>query len=1069
MSYSAAIGSDKPSARLINIIKDLYYENTKERDRIIKDVEQEFNECDQHIDQYIRKSSLDLSRLIKVFNEIAKKIEQSRSNVSNSRQALKQCKVLLQSKRDDVRRLWLEWCEQKCYYENMTKIRDLYMASETVRGLCAQKKYLEASQQIADFTKLLSSEYNEVKGLSDVAETIENERIKLEKHLLQELQEQLYTTVTKSVLESGSGSSSSSASANTAASSALMTREASFRRRFRHQLSKANDSGGGGGAQSSSSSKNTADNAALESSVHAASDDDYSETQDSIVIIERLVQAAAKLNNVDANINIVEKMINDINKSIPTQLIAMINATSNHVLESNLIDNSRLPSSNTRYKQVRENNPKYLCQLIDLVVEQFRIMARNYRHFIDCSSKLNQSRYHSGIVWNCIQNVLINLLEEYLDIGNKQANMVSAESALDRLDINSFFQRKRLINLGFGSDNTTNQLTSGAGSSNTLTSASGLMHSSGGAVSGDDSSSSRRMFTFKGSSHAMSITNYIREQNNENLFNADSVMSSSSDSSSNAQSNNAAAIQDNRTFKILVCQPAHRNITAIFSTMEHVIKDISDEIRLLPSQQETGIQKPELTLEKFVQEFILKTFITSAVESIKENARIHDSSTAQENGGGEYEISKQLIPFTKQRELGLNRPILQNILLVHQSCVDLYNLIRDMNSYASEFSRAMYTLIQRHTDHCDKLFRSVVTNHDDPNNPTHVFSMRWVLDEYIKSYFKQLPAFSSAIKGKPTMAALATVGSAANAIEVGPAVVNQQAALNAAKVEMTDIEFEILSKEVETLINNLTKNDELQDFSESDIITNFNYIEMIANLHESSDWLIVQLRQIYGSLEQMIKNPKSLNSSLSIGELNRLVKQLDELDKWRGDTMLLLYLETRMHCFYHLLSFIKTENNMSYAGDVDTDPDECVLHMNRDLHRIHEHLSKSLQEHKLNYVFDALGFMIATIFVKAIKNFKKISTHGIAKMCRNIFHVEQNLSAIRTKSDPHLMKAHRFYELLYKKPEELINHLIEHEAEFKLEDYTFMLNLIYRSQPGYEINSLSENIESLTNILKNKH
>ncbi len=85
------------------------------------------------------------------------------------------------------------------------------------------------------------------------------------------------------------------------------------------------------------------------------------------------------------------------------------------------------------------------------------------------------------------------------------------------------------------------------------------------------------------------------------------------------------------------------------------------------------------------------------------------------------------------------------------------------------------------------------------------------------------------------------------------------------------------------------------------------------------------------------------------------------------------------------------------------------------LERIYEHLNRSLQESKVNYVFDALGFMIATIFIKAVKNFKKISKHGIAKMCRNIFHVEQNLSAIRTKSDPHLMKAHRFYELLYKK------------------------------------------------------
>lgn len=85
-------------------------------------------------------------------------------------------------------------------------------------------------------------------------------------------------------------------------------------------------------------------------------------------------------------------------------------------------------------------------------------------------------------------------------------------------------------------------------------------------------------------------------------------------------------------------------------------------------------------------------------------------------------------------------------------------------------------------------------------------------------------------------------------------------------------------------------------------------------MHESSDWLIVQLKGIIGALEQMVKNPKSLNSSLSLNETNRLTKLVDELEKWRGDTLLLLYLETRVHCFYHLMSFIKQENNTSYAG-----------------------------------------------------------------------------------------------------------------------------------------------------------
>jgi exocyst complex component 4 len=327
-----------------------------------------------------------------------------------------------------------------------------------------------------------------------------------------------------------------------------------------------------------------------------------------------------------------------------------------------------------------------------------------------------------------------------------------------------------------------------------------------------------------------------------------------------------------------------------------------------------------------------------------------------------------------------------------------------------------------------------------------------------------LPAFSAAIKNKPTVAAQLAMSNTKSA-NLNNLNSQLSSAVLAANVELEQFDIELMSKEVETLISNL--ND--KELEEMDIITNYNYIEMIAHLHESCDWLIAQLKYINGSLEQMVKNPKSLNNSLSLGELNRLTKQLDDLNSWRGDTLLLLYLEIRVHCFYHLLNFVKQENNISYSGDVDTDPDESVLNMNRDLHRIYEHLSRSLQESKVNYVFDALGFMIASIFIRAIKNFKKISTHGIAKMCRNIFNVEQNLSAIRTKSDPHLMRAHRFYELLYKKPEELLNHLIEHEAEFKLSDYVNLLNLIYRSQPGYEINSLSDNIQQLTNILKNKN
>jgi hypothetical protein len=493
----------------------------------------------------------------------------------------------------------------------------------------------------------------------------------------------------------------------------------------------------------------------------------------------------------------------------------------------------------------------------------------------------------------------------------------------------------------------------------------------------------------------MSINSYIREQNNEDLF-----MSGRDYDASNKQRNEQNTSQsEQRVFKILVCQPDHRNITTIFATMEHIVKDIQDEMRSM-----TAEQRPELTLDRFLQEFILTKFITNAVESIKENARIHSSGVASVTSGvansrgnaaaldsiNIYDISKQLISLQKQKELGLSRPILENILLVFHSCTDLFNLIKDMNSYASEFTHAMYSLIEKHSAYCDQLFLAIVTSSSNSagqessggtSEPTCVYSMIWVRDEAIKTYFKQLPAFSSAIKNRPTPAAQLAAGARnqQNHLVLGglhsrtsTATTNldsQNPAVVAAKIQKEQFNIELWSKECETLIGNL--NDVNKDLEEGDLITNYNYIEMIAHLHESSDWLIVQLKFIVNSLEQMVKNPKTLNNSLSLTELNRVVKQLDDLDKWRGDTLLLLYLEIRVHCFFHLMSFIRQESNSMgtlYAGDVDTDPDECVLRMNRDLHRIYEQLARSLQESKVNYIFDGYFNLISRKMIQKSKH-----------------------------------------------------------------------------------------------------
>ena len=83
--------------------------------------------------------------------------------------------------------------------------------------------------------------------------------------------------------------------------------------------------------------------------------------------------------------------------------------------------------------------------------------------------------------------------------------------------------------------------------------------------------------------------------------------------------------------------------------------------------------------------------------------------------------------------------------------------------------------------------------------------------------------------------------------------------------------------------------------------------------------------------------------------------------------------------------------------------------------------------------------------------FVRISESGVTKMCRNIFAIEQTLTQIRTVGDAELMRAHRFYELLYAtKPDEIIDVIEEHEPEYTEQDYINLLQLKHRSFPASE-------------------
>jgi len=167
------------------------------------------------------------------------------------------------------------------------------------------------------------------------------------------------------------------------------------------------------------------------------------------------------------------------------------------------------------------------------------------------------------------------------------------------------------------------------------------------------------------------------------------------------------------------------------------------------------------------------------------------------------------------------------------------------------------------------------------------------------------------------------------------------------------------------------------------------------------------------------------------------------------DILLVLFLEIRLHCFYHLSLLFR--NASHYSSVIDTDPDENIMTLNRDLTRLQETLHSSLNEKKFSFLFQGLGFVLSTILIRAAPRFIRISETGITKMGRNIFAIEQTLSHIRAVGDAELMRAHRYYDLLYAtKPDEIIAVIEEHGPEYTEQDYLNLLQLKHRSFPASE-------------------
>jgi hypothetical protein len=237
-------------------------------------------------------------------------------------------------------------------------------------------------------------------------------------------------------------------------------------------------------------------------------------------------------------------------------------------------------------------------------------------------------------------------------------------------------------------------------------------------------------------------------------------------------------------------------------------------------------------------EFIRDRFIGRVIKDICESAQLTSSSTiADQNRLAE------LVPLVLQKQLQLSIPILQSTYLIFKSCEELCALVKCLPPYADDFCQAIIDLLFKHRETCNKLFLSIVERNDSPG--TSIYSNEWVKDQDINRHLRTLPAFDAFIR-----------------------TANQQHLNHDDNAEI--IRFRQI-KETETLLINFSQNEMNLD----DICTNYKHIKLLANIHESLDWLYCKLSYYFDILDKCLNDTKYLDALTQTTGKKILIDEFD--------------------------------------------------------------------------------------------------------------------------------------------------------------------------------------------------
>ncbi|XP_060161279.1 exocyst complex component 4 isoform X2 [Globicephala melas] len=838
--------------------------------------------------------------------------------------------MLLHCKRDELRKLWIEGIEHKHVLNLLDEIENIKQVPQKLEQCMASKHYLSATDMLVSAVESLEGPLLQVEGLSDLRLELHSKKMNLHLVLIDELHRHLYIKSTSRVVQQNKEKGRMSSLVKDASPVPLLdVTNVPTPRKF---LDTSQYSTPG-----SSSVK--------EINLQDIKEDlELDPEENSTLFMGILIKGLAKLKKIPETVKAIKERLE-------RELKQIVKRSTTQVADSGYQRGENLTA---------ENQPRLLLELLELLFDKFNAVAAAHSVVLGylqdtVVTPLTQQEdvklYDMADVWVKIQDVLQMLLTEYLDMKNtRAASEPSAQLsyASTGRECAAFFAKKK------------------------------------------PQRPKNSLFKFESSSHAISMSAYLREQRRE-LYSRSGELQGGPDDN---------LIEGGGTK--FVCKPGARNITVIFHPLLRFIQEIEHALGLGPAKQ--------CPLREFLTVYIKNIFLHQVLAEI--NKEIEGVTKTSDP-------LKILANADTMKVLGVQRPLLQSTIIVEKTVQDLMNLMHDLSAYSDQFLNMVCVKLQEYKDTCTAAYRGIVQSEEKL-----VISASWAKDDDISRLLKSLPNWINMAQPKQ---------------------------LRAKREEEEDFIRAAFGKESEVLIGNLgdkliPPQDILRDVSDLKALANMHEsLEWLAGRTKSAFSNL--------STSQNLSPAQDTHVNVDLPPVSEQIMQtLSELAKSFQDMadrcLLVLHLEVRVHCFHYLIPLAKEGNYAIVANVESMDYDPLVVKLNKDISAIEEAMSASLQQHKFQYIFEGLGHLISCILINGAQYFRRISESGIKKMCRNIFVLQQNLTNITMSREADLDFARQYYEMLYNTADELLNLVVDQGVKYTELEYIHALTLLHRSQTG---------------------